>query len=76
MNDKVKEVTSVEGAAGDEGQRERREFLKNAGRAAVAAPAVALLLSAASKQAAATPALSGGSVTITSTTGNSSFTAV
>ena len=72
MNDKVKEVTSVEGAAGDEGQRERREFLKNAGRAAVAAPAVALLLSAASKQAAA---VSGG-VTIGSSAGNSSITVV
>ena len=64
MNDKVKDVTAVEGAAGDKGQRERREFLKNAGRAAVAAPAVALLLSAVSKQAAAADS---GNVTITPT---------
>jgi len=63
MNDKVKDVTAVGGVAGDEGQRERREFLKNAGRAAVAAPAVALLLSAVSKQAAADSG--NGNVTIT-----------
>jgi hypothetical protein len=37
----------------------RREFLKRAGKAAVVAPAVALLLSATAQRASAVPAVSG-----------------
>ena len=51
----------VEGLTASEKQAERRKFIKKAGKAALTAPAVALLLSAESKQAQGTPpAPSGG----------------
>jgi hypothetical protein len=51
-NDKREEMAS-EGTEAFSGQDARRHFLKNSGRVAIAAPAVVLLLAAASKGAVA-----------------------
>ena len=57
MDEKSANLAAIEEAA----IRERRKFLKKAGKAALTAPAVALLLSVESKRANATPpAPSGG----------------
>ena len=53
MSGKSKNPIVTEGAAPSKTLRERREFLKKTGTAAISAPAVALLLSVAVKRAEA-----------------------
>src|SRR6202790_1067720 len=59
MDDALRELRTTEGIPEEKALRERRKFLKKAGKVALTAPAVALLLSAESRPAHAPPALSG-----------------
>ena len=53
MSDGTKGMSASVDASREKALSERREFLRKTGKAALVAPAVALLLSAASKQAVA-----------------------
>ena len=59
MSDGTKGMSASVDASREKALSERREFLRKTGKAALVAPAVALLLSAASKQAVAVAAVSG-----------------
>jgi hypothetical protein len=53
MSDEAKRIAITETSKEEAALRERREFLKRTGKIAVTAPAVALLLSVAAKNASA-----------------------